>query len=150
IEISLRANNRTDGYVRVIVTRGAGTLGLDPRKCEPVVIVIAEEVGLYPRELYAAGLEVISIEHPRPFPPGGLLGRAGAVLAHGAALRNGCFEALRFEPDGTLIGACEAAVFVVADGVVKTAGDPGCPDAVVRTAVLEIARAGGHTAVEAR
>src|SRR5205814_1383198 len=46
---TLRANDRADGYVRVIVTRGAGTLGLDPRKCEPTVVVIAEEVGLYPR-----------------------------------------------------------------------------------------------------
>ena len=52
IEATLRANNRTEGYVRVIVTRGPGTIGPDPRKIDPQVIVIAEEYQPFPLELY--------------------------------------------------------------------------------------------------
>ena len=141
---TLRANNRTDGYVRVIVTRGAGTLGLDPRKCEPTVVVIAEEIGLYPRELHDAGLDVVTLDLPRPFPRGTLLSRAGLVAAKAAALRAGCFEALRFDPSGRLLGATEAAAFVVAGGALRPDDDDhGGPDRVTREVVLQLAAAAG-------
>ncbi len=61
IEATVRANNRTEGYVRVIVTRGPGTLGPDPRKIDAQVIIIAEEYQPFPLELYAHGLHAVTV-----------------------------------------------------------------------------------------
>ena len=60
----MNANLRTDGYIRVIVTRGPGTLGPDPRKIDPQVIVIAEEYQPFPLELYDHGLHVVTVAAP--------------------------------------------------------------------------------------
>jgi branched-chain amino acid aminotransferase len=50
VEDTVKMNSKIDGYIRLIVTRGVGTLGLDPRKCSPNVIVIVDDISLYPRE----------------------------------------------------------------------------------------------------
>ena len=58
---TLAKNNIADGYIRLIVTRGAGALGLDPNKCSnPQVIVIADHIQLYPKEMYQDGLSIIT------------------------------------------------------------------------------------------
>jgi branched-chain amino acid aminotransferase len=146
---TLRANSRSDGYVRVIVTRGAGTLGLDPRKCEPAVIVLAEEVGLYPRELAEHGIDVVTVTAPRPHPPALLLSRSSFVAAKSAALRAGCFEALMFDLAGELIGSTEAEVFLISGGAVTTSpAGTGGPDPVMRAVVLDLAAAEGLPTAE--
>jgi len=62
IHQTVRANGRTDAYVRIVVTRGVGTLGLDPSKChDPQVIIITDSISLYPQEFYEKGLEVITV-----------------------------------------------------------------------------------------
>src|SRR3954470_11324563 len=62
INHTVQVNRRKDGYLRVIVTRGAGSLGLDPRKTtDPQVIIIADDISLYPRELYENGLEIVTV-----------------------------------------------------------------------------------------
>ncbi|MFA6378536.1 MAG: aminotransferase class IV, partial [Candidatus Omnitrophota bacterium] len=60
---TLKANQLSDGYIRVIVSRGEGDLGLDPRKCkgQGTVIVIADKITLYPEELYRNGMEIITV-----------------------------------------------------------------------------------------
>ena len=60
-----------DGYIRLVVTRGAGTLGLDPNKCsDPQVIIIADQIALYPEELYEKGLEIVTVStHAEPSRP---------------------------------------------------------------------------------
>lgn len=60
VEETVAKNNKVDGYIRLIVTRGAGSLGLDPRKCEPAIIIIVDDISLYPKELYENGLEIIT------------------------------------------------------------------------------------------
>ena len=61
INETLAANGLADGYIRLIVTRGAGSLGLDPnRTANPQVIVITDHIALYPEELYQQGLEIIT------------------------------------------------------------------------------------------
>ena len=58
---TLAANNLEDGYIRLVVTRGTGTLGLDPNKCSnPQVIVIADTISLYPKEFYEQGLRIVT------------------------------------------------------------------------------------------
>ena len=69
IEDTLGVNGIEDGYIRVIVTRGSGTLGLDPTRCsDPQVIVIADYISLYPREFYENGLEIITVSTVRNHP----------------------------------------------------------------------------------
>src|SRR5436305_2849495 len=69
VESTVKANNRTNGYIRLIVTRGAGTLGLDPRKTtDPQIIVITDDISLYPREFYDNGLEIITAATVRVAP----------------------------------------------------------------------------------
>ncbi len=59
---TLDANGLSDAYIRVVVTRGTGTLGLDPAKCrDPQVIIITDSIMLYPREMYDNGLEVVTV-----------------------------------------------------------------------------------------
>src|SRR3989338_2482859 len=67
---TLKQNHLSDAYIRVVVTRGEGDLGLDPRKCKGNgnVIIIADKITLYADELYEKGLEIITVPTPRNLP----------------------------------------------------------------------------------
>src|SRR5580704_430389 len=66
---TVQANARKDGYIRAIVTRGAGYLGLDPRKTtDPQVIIIVDEISLYPEELYDNGMSLVTVSTIRNHP----------------------------------------------------------------------------------
>jgi branched-chain amino acid aminotransferase len=141
IEETVRANNRTDGYIRVIVSRGPGTIGPDPRKIDPQVFIIAEEYQPFPLELYAHGLHATFGPHPintgnpacwmRP------LGRPEVALAKLFALKCGCLEAVLMDTGGGVIGATEGELFYVRDGHLF----PVPPaTAVASMVVLELAR----------
>src|SRR5688572_23690522 len=66
---TLSANGIKDGYIRLVVTRGAGSLGLDPNRCsEPQVIIITDHISLYPTEFYEKGLEIITAATLRNHP----------------------------------------------------------------------------------
>jgi branched-chain amino acid aminotransferase len=121
IEATLTANHRTDGYIRVIVTRGPGTLGPDPRKIDPQVIIIAEEYLPFPLELYDHGLHVVT--SPAPRDPVRLLGRPHIVRAKQTALEKGCLEALLVSDRGHVTGSTEGMIFAVKDGALVVAGD---------------------------
>ena len=56
VEEVVRTNEKHNGYIRLLVTRGTGSLGLDPRRCDPQIIVIVDDISLYPPELYENGL----------------------------------------------------------------------------------------------
>src|SRR5438067_255036 len=69
IQDTVAVNNKRNGYIRPIVTRGAGTLGLDPRKTtDPQVIIIVDDISLYPPELYETGLEIATVSTIRNHP----------------------------------------------------------------------------------
>src|SRR5262245_49504118 len=69
INDTLAVNNLSDAYIRVVVTRGAGSLGLDPRRTtDPQVIIIADAISLYPDELYESGLKIITAGTQRNHP----------------------------------------------------------------------------------
>lgn len=118
IEATVRANNRTDGYIRVIVSRGPGTVGPDPRKIDPQVYIIAEEYQPFPLDLYGHGLHAVTcpfrftrsmnvIDYVRS------LGRTHLVLAKQYALRNGCLEAVLVDDQGRVIGTTEGDLYWV-------------------------------------
>jgi branched-chain amino acid aminotransferase len=121
IDATVKANQRTDGYIRVIVTRGPGTLGPDPRKIDPQVITLAEEYLPFPLELYDHGLHVVSVTAPRD--EARLLGRPHLVRAKQAALARGCLDALLVDDRGHATGSTEGMVFAVKDGALVVAGD---------------------------
>ncbi len=150
IEATVKANDRTEGYVRVIVTRGPGTLGPDPRKIDPQVIVIAEEYQPFPQELYAHGLHAVvsllKLDNDNPAHRFRTLNQLHVVQAKRHALQNGCLEALFQNRDGHLVGTTEGFLFVVKDGAVVVAG--GQPEDATGFAVAALAGDAGRVVAE--
>jgi branched-chain amino acid aminotransferase len=134
---TIQANSRSDGYIRVIITRGPGTLGPDPRKIDPQVIIIAEEYQPFPQELYGHGLHAATHWSDYLPNPARLLGQPHIVLAKQHALRNGCLEAVIVNQSGAVAGSTEGTVFAVRDGAIEySPGQP--PDATVDALVEAI------------
>jgi branched-chain amino acid aminotransferase len=148
VSSTVRANNKENGYVRLIVTRGAGTLGLDPRKTtDPQVIIIADDISLYPPELYDNGLEIITAStirnHPNALNPRiKSLNYLNNIMAKIEAIQGGCLEALMLNPKGEVAECTGDNIFVVKGGVLRTPPvDAGILEGVTRNAVIELARA---------
>ncbi len=122
IEATLQANEREEGYVRVIVTRGPGTVGPDPRKLDPQVIIIAEEYHPFPMELYEHGLNTLvcptSIDTANPILQARMLGQPEIALAKQFAIQKGCLEAVLTNNADEIIGTTEGVLFVVRNGAV--------------------------------
>jgi branched-chain amino acid aminotransferase len=144
---TVRANNKRDGYIRALVTRGAGTLGLDPRKTtDPQIVIIVDDISLYPRELYDNGLEIITAatmrNHPNALNPRiKSLNYLNNIMAKVEAIQAGCVEALMVNHKGEIAECTGDNIFVVKRGVVKTPPtDAGILEGVTRNAVLELAR----------
>lgn len=147
VESTLRANNRTNGYIRLIVTRGAGTLGLDPRKTsDPQIIVITDDISLYPREFYDNGLEIITAATVR-VAPNALSPRVKSlnylnnIMAKVEGLQAGCVEALMLNPKGEIAECTGDNIFLVKGGTLRTPPlDAGILEGITRNAVIELAR----------
>jgi branched-chain amino acid aminotransferase len=148
IEATLRANHRTDGYIRVIVTRGPGTIGPDPRKIDPQVIIVAEEYQPFPLQLVGHGLNAATVPVPAGNPPLRLLGRPHIVHAKRMALRQGCLEAVMLHGDehGNVAGATEGSLLLVRGGAVILAGEQ--PAEVAASAAEAIATEAGRLVAE--
>src|SRR6187455_586795 len=103
---TLKGNDLTDAYIRLVVTRGAGSLGLDPRKTtDPQVIIITDSISLYPAELYEHGLKIVTAgtmrNHPAALNPRvKSLNYLNSILAKIEATNAGCLEALMLNHKG--------------------------------------------------
>ncbi len=154
VEETVKANNKTNGYIRLVVTRGAGTLGLDPRKCDPQVIIIVDDISLYPAELYESGLEIITAStirnHPNALSPRiKSLNYLNNILAKIEAIRAGCFEAIMLNHNGEVAECTGDNLFLVKKGLLKTTPpDSGILEGVTRNVVLELAKAAGIPTLE--
>lgn len=149
VEDTVKANNKVDGYIRLIVTRGAGTLGLDPRKCDPQVIVIVDDISLYPRELYENGLAVITSSyirnHPNALNPRvKSLNYLNNIMAKIEAIRAGCLEAIMLNHKGEVAECTGDNLFVVKGGILKTPPtDAGILEGITRNLVIGLAKKTG-------
>ncbi|MFA6029606.1 MAG: branched-chain-amino-acid transaminase [Elusimicrobiota bacterium] len=144
---SLRVNGHPDAYVRLLVTRGVGDLGLDMRKCpKPTVVCIAGKIGLYPAEAYAKGLKVLTASlrrfgHDQLSPSIKSLNYLNNVLARAEAVHGGCEEALLLDREGFVAECSADNVFCVRAGRLLTPPPAACIlVGVTRDAVLELGR----------
>jgi len=150
IHETVAANGIDDGYVRAIVTRGAGTLGLEPNLCSnPQVIIIADVIVLYPDELYEKGLEIVTVSVIRNHPAAldarvKSLNYLNNILAKIEGLQAGCVEALMLNHKGEVAECTGDNIFLVRDGVLLTPGlDAGILGGITRQAVIELAQEAG-------
>ena len=146
VEATVAENKKFDGYIRLIVTRGPGTLGLDPRKCEPQIIVIVDDISLYPKELYENGLEIITAStirnHPNAVNPRiKSLNYLNNIMAKIEAIRAGCLEAIMLNHNGEVAECTGDNLFIVKKGVLKTPPiDAGILEGITRNFVIELAK----------
>jgi branched-chain amino acid aminotransferase len=152
---TVAANEITDGYIRAVVTRGAGTLGLDPNRCSnPQVIIIADAITLYPHEFYDNGLELITSSvirnHPAALSPRiKSLNYLNNILAKIEGQKAGCIEALMLNHKGEVAECTGDNLFLVKRGRVLTPPlDAGILEGVTRNAVIELAREAGIEVAE--
>jgi branched-chain amino acid aminotransferase len=148
ITSTVKANDKRNGYIRAIVTRGAGTLGLDPRKTsDPQVIIIVDDISMYPQELYENGMEIVTVStirnHPNALSPRiKSLNYLNNIMAKMEAIQAGCLEALMLNHEGQVAECTGDNIFIVKRGVLKTPPtDAGILEGVTRNTVIELARA---------
>jgi branched-chain amino acid aminotransferase len=155
VNMTVKENGIIDGYIRLVVTRGGGSLGLDIRKTsDPQVIIIADTITLYPEEIYRNGMKLITASTIRNH-PGALSARIKSlnylnnILAKIEGIDAGSPEALMLNHKGEVAECSGDNIFIVKDGVLKTPGpDAGILEGLTRNAVMTIARKSGHEVKE--
>ena len=155
VQATVSKNNISDGYVRLIVTRGSGALGLDPYKCSnPQIIIIADSITLYPEKFYAEGLELITAStirnHPAALSPRiKSLNYLNNIMAKIEGLRGGCVEAVMLNHKGEVAECTGDNIFIVKHGRLMTPPiDAGILEGITRNAVIELARGAGIETAE--
>jgi branched-chain amino acid aminotransferase len=152
---TVQANNIADGYIRLVVTRGIGNLGLNPFTCKRAcVIIIASTIQLYPEELYTRGMKVISAvtvrNHPLAIPPQvKSLNYLNNIMAKIEALDNNVPEAIMYNHEGYVAEATGDNIFIVRDGVLYSPPvQAGSLEGITRSVVIKLAKREGITFVE--
>ena len=142
-----RRNKLRNGYVRLVVTRGAGTLGLDPHRCRnPQVIIIADRIQLYPKAFYEKGLEIVTVattrNHPNAVNPAiKSLNYLNNILAKIEASNAGCVEAIMLNAEGFVAECTGDNVFILKDGRSYTPPyAAGALHGITRSVVIELAK----------
>jgi branched-chain amino acid aminotransferase len=145
-----RENNIKDGYIRLVVTRGIGTLGLNPNRCKnPSVIIIAATIQLYPEEYYQKGLEIITVPttrnlHSAVNPAIKSLNYLNNILAKIEANNAGCEEAIMLNAEGFVSECTGDNIFIIKSGHLHTPPlYAGALYGITRGVVLELAEKSG-------
>lgn len=155
VKETVNANDIHEGYVRLIVTRGVGNLGLDPFQCEkPTIIIIADNIQLYPEQFYEKGMKVISSatirSHPMSLPPQiKSLNYLNNICATMDAVEHGVQEALMFNHLGYLAEASGDNVFIIKNQILYTPTvEAGSLNGITRALVMKLAREQAMTVIE--
>ncbi len=145
---TLKVNSLKDAYLRLIVTRGEGDLGLDPRKCRgnATVIIIADKIALYPEKYYQEGLSIVTVPTVRNLPEAlnpqiKSLNYLNNILAKIEAVNSGCDEAIMLDSLGYVAECTGDNIFIVRDNHLYT--PPQCMGTlrgITRDSILEIAQ----------
>ena len=150
-----RKNQITDGYIRLVVSRGVGDLGLNPNSCKKAsVICIAGTIQLYPEKYYSEGLKIITVPTTRNNneslnPRIKSLNYLNNILAKIEGLQAGAPEALMLNPAGMVAECTGDNVFVIKGNVLHTPDvHSGSLDGITRRTVMDLARERGMEVVE--
>ncbi len=143
---TIKANGLTDGYVRLVVTRGTGGLGLNPYLCErPSMFIIASTIQLYPEEYYTNGLAIVTCATRRPAPAALMpqvksLNYLNNIMAKVEAIQAGAMEALMLNEQGYVSECTGDNIFLLKNGTLLTPPvADGALDGVTRQVILELA-----------
>lgn len=147
---TVRANGLRDGYVRLVVTRGVGGLGLNPYLCKtPSMFIIASTISLYPAEHYENGLELVTCSTRRPT-PGALspqvksLNYLNNVMAKAEAIKGGAMEGVMLNEQGYVAECTGDNIFLVKRGKVLTPPvSDGALDGITREVIFELCESEG-------
>ncbi|HUC84539.1 MAG TPA: branched-chain-amino-acid transaminase [Candidatus Acidoferrales bacterium] len=147
---TIRANKLKDSYVRLVVTRGIGTLGLNPRSCKkPSVVVIAGKIQVYPPEMYAQGMEMVTVPtvrnlHSAVNPAIKSLNYLNNILAKIEANNAGVEEAVMLNAGGYVAEGTADNLFIVKNGALFTPPlSSGALYGITRATVIELAEQAG-------
>ncbi|MFH1412164.1 MAG: branched-chain-amino-acid transaminase [Candidatus Omnitrophota bacterium] len=147
---TLKENALDDAYIRVVVTRGSGDLGLDPRKCErATVFIITDKIKLYPNDFYKNGLPIVvsNVRRNHPLcldPKIKSLNYLNNILAKITAIDAGTQEALMLSVDGYVVECTGDNIFIVSGGKIYTPPcEMGSLEGITQRAVIGLARKRG-------
>lgn len=147
LDQTIKANNFTDCYIRAVVTRGVGYLGLNPNKCPKAsVFIIADTIEMYPKETYEKGMSIITASvirnHPNALSPRiKSLNYLNNILAKLEAADAGVPEAVMLNHNGNVTECTADNIFIVAAGVVKTPTVyDGILEGVTRDTVIQLCK----------
>lgn len=153
---TLEANGFTDAYIRLIVTRGEGTLGLDAHLCkDPAIVIIVQKLSLYSADFYDQGIKIVTASTIRTpsdsvNPRVKSLNYLNNIMAKIEAYYAGCEEALMLNHKGDVAECSGDNIFIVKNGKLKTPPTDACIlEGVTRNVVLEICEELGLECVEA-
>lgn len=144
---TVKLNNKSDGYIRLVVTRGEGNLGIDPDKCDKAsVIIIVADLKMYPEEHYKNGIEIITSSTLR-LPPSAFdpriksLNYLNNILAKIEAKQRGVLECVMFNNDGYVVECTGDNIFIISDGKLLTpAAYIGALDGITKETIIEISK----------
>jgi branched-chain amino acid aminotransferase len=143
---TLKINNISDGYIRLIVTRGIGTLGLDTHLCKnPQIVIIADHLALYPKEHYEKGLDIVTASTVRTNPSMvspqiKSLNYLNNILAKIEGHQAGCVEVLMLNTKGEVAECSGDNIFIVSKGRLHTPSpEAGILEGITRQTVIDIA-----------
>lgn len=152
---SCRVNGLRDGYIRLIVTRGMGSLGLSHKNCtDPQLIIIADKIVLYPEEFYTNGLKIVT-SPTRRINPAALapmvksLNYLNNILAKADAMQSGCLEAIMLNDQGYVAECTGDNIFIRhGDRWMTPPYHAGALKGITRGAVMELMEKEGNPVVE--
>ena len=147
---TLRRNHLTEAYIRLIITRGVGDLGLDPDKCpKPTIIIIADKIVLYPQKFYEDGLEIVTVSIRRNYaeainPRIKSLNYLNNILAKIEGKQAGAEEVLMLNPEGYVVECSGDNIFWIKNEILVTPPvHMGILEGVTRNSVIQLARDAG-------
>lgn len=152
---TVAANNLQDAYIRIVVSRGVGDLGLDPKKCKkPTIVIIASEISIFPQDLYEKGLKVVTVATRRNIPDAldpkiKSLNYLNNILVKIEANQAGVLEAIMFNNSGYITEGSGDNIFIARRGILITPPSyVGALEGITRECVIELAREKGYCVEE--